>query len=37
MKKRTNKFNRDMDWMRKPDARMIQTNFHCRPDYWIAP
>jgi hypothetical protein len=37
MTKRSNKFNRAMDAMRRPDARMIQTNFHGRPDYWIAP
>ena len=36
MTKRTDKFNRAMDAMRRPDARMIQTNFHGRPDYWIT-
>lgn len=34
---RSTKFDRAMDAMRRPDARMIQTNYHGRPDYWIAP
>jgi len=30
-------FNRAMDAMRGPDSRLIQTNYHCGPDFWIAP
>ena len=37
MKKRANKFSRAMDAMRKPGARMIQTNYRGQPDFWIAP
>ena len=37
MTKRTNKFSRAMDAMRRPGARMMQTNYHGRPDFWIAP
>jgi hypothetical protein len=25
------------DAMRRPGSRMIQTNFHGRPDFWITP
>ena len=30
------KFNDAMDAMRKPNARMIQTNCHGRSDFWIT-
>ena len=26
-----------MNAMRKPDARLVQTNHHGKPDYWIVP
>jgi hypothetical protein len=34
---RINKLNDAMDAMRRPDSRMIQTNYQGRPDFWIAP
>jgi hypothetical protein len=32
-----NKLNDAMDAMRRPDSRMIQTNYNGRPDFWITP
>jgi len=32
-----NKLNDAMDAMRRPDSRMIQTNYQGRPDFWITP
>jgi len=31
------KLNDAMDLMRRPDTRLIQTNYHGRPDFWITP
>ena len=33
----TKLFNQAMDAMRRPGSRLIQTNYHGRPDFWIAP
>jgi hypothetical protein len=37
MTKRSSKYNRAMDQMRGPDARMVLINYHGKPDYWITP
>jgi hypothetical protein len=34
---RPKSFNRAMDAMRRPDSRLIQTNYRGAPDFWIAP
>jgi hypothetical protein len=31
-----NKLNRAMDYMRKSNARLIQTNHNGKPDFWIT-
>lgn len=36
MTKRTDRYLRVLDAMNKPDERMVQTNYHGRPDYWLA-
>jgi hypothetical protein len=33
----TRLLNRAMDAMRRPGSRLVQTNYHGRPDFWIAP
>jgi hypothetical protein len=32
-----NKLIHAMDAMRRPGSRLVQTNYHGRPDFWIAP
>jgi len=32
-----NKLNDAMDAMRRPGSRLVQTNYHGRPDFSIAP
>ena len=34
---KSTKFNQAMDAMRRPGSRLIQTNYHGGPDFWIAP
>jgi hypothetical protein len=31
------KFHRSFDLLRRPGSRLIQTNYHGRPDFWIVP
>jgi hypothetical protein len=35
--KSISKLNVAMDAMRRPGSRLVQTNHHGRPDFWIAP
>jgi hypothetical protein len=37
VKRSINKLINAMDAMRRPGSRMIQTNYHGRPDFWITP